>query len=75
MTYLLEATLRIERSLANLTKNQESLERIVEDKMYNLYVKITEVQSIVEKLRDDADSGGFRQYPGHPDLRPCQLQT
>ena len=36
LTYLLEATLRIEKSLANLTKNQESLERIVEDKMYNL---------------------------------------
>nr|XP_020189533.1 proline-rich protein 36-like [Aegilops tauschii subsp. strangulata] len=33
LTYLLEATLRIERSLANLAKNQESLERIVEDKM------------------------------------------
>jgi hypothetical protein len=27
MAYLLEATLRIERSLANLAKNQESLER------------------------------------------------
>ena len=48
MTYLLEATLRIERSLANLIKNQESLERIVEDKMYNLDVKVTEIQSIVD---------------------------
>ena len=33
LTYLLEATLMIEKSLANLTKNHESLERIVEDKM------------------------------------------
>ena len=57
MTYLLETTLRIERSLANLAKNQESLERIVEDKMYNLDVKVTEIQSIVEKLRDDAEDG------------------
>ena len=57
MTYLLEATLRIERSLANLAKNQESLERIVEDKMYNLDVKVTEIQSIVDKLRDDAEDG------------------
>ena len=54
LTYLLEATLRIEKSLANLTKNQESLERIVEDKMYSLDVKVTEIQTIVEKLRDDA---------------------
>ena len=43
MTYLLEATLRIERSLANLAKNQESLERIMEDKMYNLDVKVIEI--------------------------------
>ena len=55
MTYLLEATLRIERSRANLAKNQESLERIVEDKMYNLDVKVTKIQYIVEKLRDDAE--------------------
>ena len=38
-----------------MTKNQESLERIVEDKMYNLDVKVTEIQSIVEKLQDDAE--------------------
>jgi hypothetical protein len=55
MTYLLEATLRIDRSLANLTKNQASLERIVESKIYDLDVKITEVQTIVEKLRDDVE--------------------
>src|SRR3990170_4726605 len=55
LTYLLQATLRIGKSLANLTKNQESLERIVEDKMYNLDVKVTEIQIIVEKMRDDAE--------------------
>ena len=57
MTYLLEATLRIERSPANLAKNQESLEWIVVDKMYNLDVKVTGIQYIVEKLRDDAEDG------------------
>ena len=55
LTYLLEETPRIEKSLANLTKNQESLERIIEDNMYNLDVKVTEIQSIVEKLWDDAE--------------------
>src|SRR3989337_4196083 len=60
LTYLLEATLRIEKSLANLTKNQESLERIVEDKIYNLDVKVTEIQSIVERLRDDAEDSDDR---------------
>ena len=41
LTYLLEATLRIEKSLANLTKNQDSLGRIIESKMYDLDVKVT----------------------------------
>ena len=53
MTYLLEATLRIERSLANHTKNQEILERIVETKIHDLDVKITEVHIVVEKLQAD----------------------
>nr|XP_020185107.1 uncharacterized protein LOC109770807 [Aegilops tauschii subsp. strangulata] len=56
MRYLLKATLRIERSLANISKNQEILERIVETKIHNLDVKITEVQSVVEKLKDDVEA-------------------
>ena len=60
MACLLEATPRIEQSLANLPKNQESLERIVEDKMYNLDVKVIEIKPIVEKLRDDAENGDDR---------------
>ena len=82
LTYLLEATLRIEKSLANLTKNQESLERIVEDKMYSLDVKVTEIQTIVEKLRDDAEDRDdrptidrSRQCQGHKGLLLSQLQT
>ena len=60
LTYLLEANLRIEKSPANLTKNQQSLESIVEDKMYNLDVKVTKIQTIVEKLRDDAEDNDAR---------------
>ena len=54
LSYLLEATVRIEKSLATLSQNQESLERIIETKMYDLDVKVTEIQTIVEKLREDA---------------------
>ena len=50
MTYFLEASLRINRSLANLVKNQESLERIVETNIHDLDVKLKEVQTVVEKL-------------------------
>ena len=39
--YLIQATLRIEKGLATLTRNQESLERIVETKFHALYVKMT----------------------------------
>ena len=51
--YLIASTLRIEKGLATLTQNQESFERIVEQKFYDLDVKVTEIQSIVEQLQDD----------------------
>ena len=48
--YLIQSTLRIEKGLATLTQNQESLERIIEQKFYDLDVKVTEIQSVVEQL-------------------------
>ena len=46
--YLIQATLRIEKGLATPTQNQESLERIVETKFYDLDLKVTEIQTAVE---------------------------
>ena len=51
--YLIASTLRIEQSLATLTQNQQSLERIMEQKFYDLDVKVMEVQSAVKQLQDD----------------------
>ena len=51
--YLIASTLRIEQSLATLTQNQQSLERIMEQKFYDLDVKVTDVQSAVEQLQED----------------------
>ena len=51
--YLIASTLRIEKGLATLSRNQESLERIMEQKFYDLDVKETEIQSVVEQLQDD----------------------
>ena len=51
--YFVASTLRIEKGLATLTQNQESLERIVEQKFYDLDVKVTEIQLVVEQLQDD----------------------
>ena len=42
--YLIASTLRIEK---------ETLERIMEQKFYDLDVKVTEIQSVVEQLQDD----------------------
>jgi len=53
LSYLIASTLRIEKGLATLTQNQESLERIMEQKFYDLDVKVTEIQSAVEQLQDD----------------------
>ena len=50
-SYLLEARVRIEKGLATLTQNQESLERIIETKFHDLDVKVTAIQTIVEKLQ------------------------
>ena len=51
--YLIASSLRIEKGLATLTQNQESLERIMEQKFYDLDVKVTEIQPVVEKLQDE----------------------
>jgi len=53
--YLIQSTLRIEKGLATLTKNQESLERIVEQKFYDLDVKVTKIQTAVEQLQEEAE--------------------
>ena len=49
--YLIASTLRIEKGLATLTQNQESSERIIEQKFYALDVKVTEIQTQLEQLR------------------------
>ena len=48
--YLIASTLRIEKGLATLTQNQESLEMIIERKFYDLDIKVTEIQPVVEQL-------------------------
>ena len=53
--YLIQATLRIEKGLATLTQNQESLERIIETKFYDLDLKVTEIQTTVEELQEEAE--------------------
>ena len=45
LSYLLEATVRIEKGLATLTQNQESIDRIFETKLHDLHVKVTEIQT------------------------------
>ena len=41
--YLIASTLRIEKGLATLTQNQASLERIIEQKFYDMDFKVTEM--------------------------------
>ena len=55
LAYLIRYTLRIEKGLATLTQNQESLERIIETKFYDLDLKVTEMQTRVEQLREEAE--------------------
>ena len=55
LAYLIQSTLRIEKGLATLTQNQESLERIIETKFYDLDLKVTEIQTVVEQLQEEAE--------------------
>ena len=41
--------------MATLTQNQEGLERIIETKFYDLDLKVTEIQTAVEQLQEDAE--------------------
>jgi hypothetical protein len=59
-SYLLEATVRIEKGLATLTQNQESLERIIETKFHDLDVKVTEIHTTVEKLQEEVEDRSDR---------------
>ena len=59
--YLIQATLRIEKGLATLTHNQESLERIVETKFYDLDLKVTQIQIAVEQLQEEVEERKGRQ--------------
>jgi hypothetical protein len=52
---ILEATRRIEQCLASIVQSQESLERIFYEKIHALDVKITEVQTTVNKLEADIE--------------------
>jgi hypothetical protein len=52
---ILEATQRIEQRLASIVQSQESLERIFDEKIHALDVKITEVQTTVNKLEADIE--------------------
>ena len=52
--------MRIEKGLATLTQNQESLERIIETKFYDLDLKVTEIQTTVEQLQEEAEDGRGR---------------
>jgi hypothetical protein len=52
---LLEATQRIEQRLASIVQSQESLERIVDEKIHALDVKLTEVHTTVNKLEADIE--------------------
>jgi hypothetical protein len=70
MQYLLEATLRIERSLANLTQTQASFERIIETKFHDLDVKVTDIQTTVEQLQGDVDAVKIARSDDSGDDRP-----
>ena len=73
LAYLIQSTLRIEKGLATLTQNQGILERIIETKFYDLDLKVTEIQTAVEQLQEEAEerrgkatTDAFKRVPRGP---------
>ena len=55
LSYLILATWRLEKGLATLSQNQESLERVFETKLHDMDVKVTEIQTSVEKIQEEIE--------------------
>ena len=70
LSYLISSTLRIEKELATLTQNQESLERIMEQKFYDLDVKVTDQPrySLRPGLQGLIQTSHQPRYSLHPGL-------
>ncbi|KAE8767565.1 nucleolysin tiar [Hordeum vulgare] len=56
MAYLVSATQKMERNIADILLNQESLERIVETKFHDLDNKVIEQTIIVNALKHEVDA-------------------
>src|SRR5215216_3045407 len=55
LSYLIIATWRLERGLAALSQNQKSLERVFETKLHDMDVKVTEIQTSMEKIQEELE--------------------
>src|SRR5215216_5486060 len=55
LSYLILPTWRLEKGLATLSPNQESLERVFETKLHDMDVKVTEIQTSVEKIQEELE--------------------
>ena len=56
MALLFQVTSRIETGLANLVKNQESLERMIDTMFHELDLKVTELSIDFQKLKEAFDA-------------------
>ncbi|KAE8812622.1 Nucleolysin TIAR [Hordeum vulgare] len=55
LAYLISATHRREKNIAELLQNQKSLERIVEAKFHDLDNKVTELTTTINALKQEVD--------------------
>ena len=55
LSYLILATWRLEKGLATLSQHQEILKRVFETKLHDMDVKVTEIQTSVEKIQEELE--------------------
>ncbi|KAE8818232.1 nucleolysin tiar [Hordeum vulgare] len=56
MTFLVSSVQGMEKNIQEILQSQKSLERVVETKVHDMDVKVTELTTIVKQLQHEVDS-------------------
>ncbi|KAE8777387.1 hypothetical protein D1007_49862 [Hordeum vulgare] len=56
MAFLVSTVQGMEKNIQEIMQNQKSLERVVETKLHNMDMKVTELTTIVRQLQHEVDS-------------------
>ncbi|KAE8797790.1 nucleolysin tiar [Hordeum vulgare] len=74
MAYLISTIHRMEKNISEILQNKKSLERIVETKFNGLDIKVTELTSTINQLKQEVDAVPLPSFSVDEDNPPLHLQ-